>query len=169
MNKLKPTNAPRVVMGKKSLRVNITRADIEQGIERDPNCCVIACAIKREHPELSHVSVDLATIRATDKEKRLRYIWFTPPSFQGVIVATDQGLRKKIKPGSASLLTGQILELPPAGKSRRRKSGTRKRPVAKKRLIRPNGGNNVPIVVGGKEPPVIVGQTRGFGLRSLRV
>lgn len=156
----------------KQLTINITAADIKEGVERDPNHCVVACALKRQHPDFQHIAVDAATIRYTRTQKdgtRLRSIHITPPQLQKIVIATDQGLKKHLKPVTAVALPGMLTIKPARG--RPRKGSQKKRKAIAKlaknpKLVKANGGNNVPIVVGGKEPPKL-SQRRGFGLRAM--
>ena len=52
---------------------------------------MIADAIKEQYPELSMVTVDMATIRASDRKHGLRYTYLTPATAQHVLLAFDQG------------------------------------------------------------------------------
>lgn len=70
------------------------------------DACSVAEAMKERYPHLRGVSVDLSTIRATDPEKDLRYIWFTPPAAQAVITMTDPDL------AAASGLSGKKMTKP---------------------------------------------------------
>jgi hypothetical protein len=102
--------------------------------------------------------VDLATIRWTDKEKGLRYIYLTPLPAQQLIVAFDQG--QKPAPLSFDLRkAAQITKCYPKGAGNRFKKND---PMSKKRLQKEG------IVIGGNPPPLFrIGRKRAFGLRSL--
>lgn len=53
--------------------------------------CPIADAIRQQHPNLTNVIVDLATIHVTDRVSGERRIYFTPPAAQHVLLSFDQG------------------------------------------------------------------------------
>lgn len=53
--------------------------------------CLIADSLKLQYPHLSGVRVDMATIRASDKAKGLRYTWLTPSAGQHLLLSYDQG------------------------------------------------------------------------------
>jgi hypothetical protein len=157
----------------KSLTVDITMADIKQGLECDPNHCVVACAIQRAHPTYKRIAVDAATIRYTEEQKdgtRLRHVLLTPPPLQRIVVATDQGLKKYLKPVRATAIPAFIHVSNPPGRKKKNGASEKKRAaikkLAKNPVVRSRGkGGNVPIVIGGVELPRI-SQRRGFGLRG---
>lgn len=156
----------------KQFTVNVTQADIDKGIARHDNCCVVACAIERQAPELQHISVDAATIRFTRVQKdgtRLRHILITPPTLQKIIIATDQGMKDKIKPTKAACITGMVIPSNPRGRPKGSANKKKRRAVAalkKNPVVRHTKGKHVPIVIGGKEPQKL-SQRRGFGLRQM--
>jgi hypothetical protein len=130
---------------------------------RNSNHCMVAEALKKRYPKLTHISVDLQTIRATDKKKRERYVWLTPRCVQKMIVDFDAG--RRITPFAFHCRDGQVTAC--GGHRRANQSATKGR--AKKKVLRMrNGGNNhtVPERVGGRTPPKAIGQRREYGLRS---
>jgi hypothetical protein len=81
------------------LDVQITKDAYERAAQSDSGGCLIADAIKEQFPFLSHVRVDMATIRATDRKKGERYTWLTPADAQYTLLFYDQGwphVREKI-------------------------------------------------------------------------
>jgi len=82
---------PRAKKSSPTLQLAITQEERERAIKSKSGGCLIADAIKRQYPNLTRVSVDMATIRATDAERGQRYIYLTPPSAQHVLLAFDQG------------------------------------------------------------------------------
>src|SRR5688572_3877236 len=100
MKMSKRTNAPR-------LKVEVTKDIIDHAVERNSNHCMLADALKASHPHLKFISVDIQTIRATDLEKRQRYVWLTPRSTQLAIINFDQGQRPA--PFSYQLREGQTV------------------------------------------------------------
>jgi hypothetical protein len=73
------------------LEVVITPEQHEQAVRSNSGGCLIADAIKKQYPQLSRVVVDMATIRATDLKRGLRFTWLCPPAGQHVLLAYDQG------------------------------------------------------------------------------
>ena len=63
----------------------------ERAIRSASGSCLIADAIKQQYPHLTHVSVDMATVRVSDKKKGIRYTYLTPEAGQMCLLAFDQG------------------------------------------------------------------------------
>lgn len=63
----------------------------EQAIKSSSGGCLVADAIKRQYPQFSAVSVDMATIRFTDRKRGERYTYLTPESAKLAILSFDQG------------------------------------------------------------------------------
>jgi len=62
------------------LRVQITQEDIDVAIPKNSGHCMIAdaakrCFFERFKRKATAVSVDLQTIRLTDREKKVRYVY----------------------------------------------------------------------------------------------
>ena len=74
-----------------TLTLAITEENRARAIASNSGGCLIADAIKDQYPNLSGVTVDMATIRATDRAKGVRYIYLTPPNAQHVLLSYDQG------------------------------------------------------------------------------
>ena len=93
-----PTTSPRP-------KLTITQEAIDRAVTEDSGHCVIAEAIREQVPEASAVSVDLQAVRWTDRKKGLRYVYFTPPYAQDLLLAFDLGMTIKpqtIKMGARS-------------------------------------------------------------------
>jgi hypothetical protein len=73
------------------LDLSITDEVWEKAKQASSGGCLIADAIKRQYPHLTGIVVDMATIRASDSEKGLRYTWLTPPIGQHLLLSYDQG------------------------------------------------------------------------------
>jgi hypothetical protein len=76
------------------LDVRVTEQQWDRATQAASGACLIADAIKQQYPALSQVEVDVATIRATDKERGERYVWLTPGSAQALLLAFDQGWKQ---------------------------------------------------------------------------
>lgn len=159
------THSPRVT-------VEITPEIIEAAKRRDSGHCMIAEAIKRVVPGASGVSVDLATIRWTDREKGLRYIYLTPRIGQLSLLQFDQG-DNEIEPFSFQLRTATVIRA--ATKRVAEDVPTRATVQATESQKAAKQGGR-PERIGGVAPPVgplsnsakvKVGKRREFGLRSM--
>jgi hypothetical protein len=74
-----------------TLALTITADQYDRAIQSDSGACLIADAIKQQYPNLSSVSVDMATIRVSDRKRGLRFVYLTPPEAQHVLLSFDQG------------------------------------------------------------------------------
>ena len=138
------------------IRVPVTAKNIKDGMARNSNHCMIVDAIRAAYPGLTHVSVDLQTIRASDKKKGERYVWLTPRIGQVGLIKFDQGM--KMSPFTFECREGQVTVSGAARLKKHRKAKLRRSS---------RGGTNVPERVGGRTPPKMSGQRRAFGLRGL--
>lgn len=82
---------PRSRHASPTLNVKITAADHANAVRSHSGACLIADAIKRAYPNLTMVTVDMATVRATDRALGVRYTWLTPTPGQHILLAYDQG------------------------------------------------------------------------------
>lgn len=145
-------------------RVNIaiTEEIIAASTQRDSSHCMIAEAVKMAVPEASAISVDLQTIRWTDRKKGLRYVYLTPRTGQIELVKFDQGM--PITPFSFQLRRGQVIRSGRKASEPARLVGARGAEVGESGLV--------PLKVGGQVPPTgpvsnVRGKRRAYGLRSL--
>jgi hypothetical protein len=74
-----------------TLNIVITEEQHAKAIASNSGGCLIADAIKEQYPQLTSVSVDMATVRATDRQKGERYTYLTPAGAQHLLLAFDQG------------------------------------------------------------------------------
>ena len=139
------------------LEFPVTPDHIKSSLAANSSHCAIASALKEAYPHLKFVSVDLQTIRATDASKGERYVWYTPRPCQRLIIDFDQG--KEVQPiDTVRLQYGQVM---PSGRPENRKK--KKKASSKRRLVKV--GNALPIVRGGKAPPISRAR-REYGLRT---
>lgn len=162
----RPVRAPQ-------LNFEVTAEIIEESIPKESSHCMIADALKAAMPNASYVSVDLATIRFTDRAAGRRYIYLTPRTAQQALIAFDQGERpgpftirahasQMIKTGTAARAPKIRDENDPeprpddeqnSGRSEKHRKYGRK--VEPARIVpTDNDGSNVPIKVGGQVPPI---------------
>ena len=73
----------------RQIELEITEADRATAIASNSGGCLIADALKRQG--FTAVSVDMATIRVSDKDAGLRFVFLTPPAAQHLLLSFDQG------------------------------------------------------------------------------
>lgn len=56
--------------------------------------CLIADAIKSQYPHLTGISVDMATVRVSDRKEGKRYTYLTPAIAQHLLLSFDQGWKQ---------------------------------------------------------------------------
>lgn len=168
------------------LRAKATQEMIDDAVERNSGHCVFADAVRIADPNLSYVSVDLQTIRATDRTKNERYIWLTPRKVQQFLVDFDWGLRANLEPVAFELRDGQTISSGKIGNrsqdkyqsSDERKMNRKDRKKYERRQLSFRNGDPdsgvLPHIIGGGPPPSpsspvrYPGNRRRFGLKHLR-
>jgi hypothetical protein len=152
--------------------VHVTQADIDVAIPANSGHCMIADAVKRAFSRSRRrsafaVSVDLQTIRFTNLEKRVRYVYLTPPVAQRGLLQFDQGI--KPTPFSFRLRHGQVMPMFGSVPGRKGTKKTQKKAKLQVQVIgsRNKGRVERRVTVGGKAPPpaVLAGNRRTFGIR----
>jgi len=150
------------------LTISVTAEIIEGAEKRSSSHCMWADALKAAFPTAKSVSVDIQTIRFTDPEKKLRYVYLTPRAAQISLVLFDQGVHTD--PSSVTLRHGTVT-----------KSNSYKKPYRKTALPMPDGNQielqpdgHIPNQVGGYRPPTgalsstrFRGKRRAFGIRAM--
>lgn len=155
-----------------SIKLTLTSEIIENAVPRDSGHCMWADAVKAAVPGARSVAVDLQTVRFTDPEKPLRYIYLTPRAAQASLVGWDDGT--KPEPGlSVQIKGGQVVRASP---KRSNPPSAREARVGKTAELRSNTKMHpgVPDTIGGRTPPTgplsnthYRGGRRAFGLRGL--
>lgn len=74
-----------------TIKITLDPDDYERARRSHSGACLIADAIKAQYPHLTKVSVDMATIRVSDTDRGVRFVYLTPPEAQHVLLAYDQG------------------------------------------------------------------------------
>ena len=74
-----------------TLTLRITQEQHDHAIQSASGGCLIADAIRSQYPHLTKVSVDMATIRVSDRKEGVRYTYLTPPLAQHLLLSFDQG------------------------------------------------------------------------------
>ena len=152
-NRLSKTNGLRAPRHK----IKVNEEVISTARRANSAHCVGADAIKWQVPHAANISVDLQTVRYSDRTRGERYVYLTPRILQECIIAWDAG--QVPKPFNFSLL-GASVHL-----TQRKQPNGKRRPPGKKRLIKPRKGTHTPSTFGGPTPPA--GLTRRqFGMRA---
>jgi hypothetical protein len=86
--------------------ITVTQEIIETSIKRESQHCPIAETIAATVPRATNVLVDTATIRWTDPDKGLRYIYLTPIVAREAIFAIDRG--DPVEPFAFYLRSAQV-------------------------------------------------------------
>jgi hypothetical protein len=140
-------------LGAPRFDVTITTALIVQSEKRDSSHCMIADGVKLARPKARFVSVDIQTIRFSEKGKR--YVYLTPRRAQVALVRFDQGLPTEAF--KFQLRNGQSTS-----------SHTPKKTV-RAHLRKPRAPGAVPDKIGGRTPPRVPITRRSFGLRAMQL
>ena len=161
--------------------IEVTQSDIDKATRANSHSCMIADAIKRQYPEFTKISVDLATIRWSDKGKDRRVMCLTPLVCQQKLAAFDFGTMPK--PFKFSLTATQVTKLEKTEKDvdadgkpvKRpdRPTATKTRRVSgpsKEKTLHNSSPTKVPsrdLIVGGHLPPQNrASLKREFGIRA---
>ncbi len=75
------------------LAIDITAEDFDEAVQSNSGGCLIADAIKKRYPQFSRVTVDMATVSATDRKAGKRYTWLQTQPGQHMLLSFDQGWR----------------------------------------------------------------------------
>lgn len=129
--------------------VSVTTKEITTAIPKNSGHCMIADAIKAGVPGATLVSVDIQTIRWTDREKGLRYVYLTPRVAQQALLDFDGGI--VVEPFRFSLRTAHVYR---SGKKRAddRRAGASL--PSQPRLVPMESEGLVPGAMGGDPPPL---------------
>jgi len=169
--------------------VTITADRIAESVRRSSSHCMIAETIKEAHPELSGITVDLATIRFSDAARQLRFTYLTPRIAQEALILFDQGVvppEFEMELRRASQITRsakwgalkRTQDKPTERTQDKPANHTQDKPVNRReekpdttgRLPRlggaraqEEGGNSIPTIVGGRPPPMglLIGRAKG--------
>lgn len=95
-------------MGYAGIKIEVTPEDIRRAIIADSYKCVVSQAIARTIPDATNIEVDIQTVRFTRQTTKNRYVYLTPYTVQGYIVAFDAG--DSIEPFIFTLRNPQIVK-----------------------------------------------------------
>lgn len=160
-------SAPRV-------SVFVNKQNIAESVKENSSHCMTAEAVKESYPGAKFVSVDISTIRFTDTQRGLRFVYLTPRIVQVNILRFDQGLafnpfRFQLRNGSVSRAQSRKGQLQLNVKKPKRQMTEKTREALKKAQlvgVRKTTQNTSIRVVGGKTPPKLPHMRRQFGMRA---
>jgi hypothetical protein len=145
----KRRNSPKIL-------VRVTDDLIETALPKDSEHCMVADAVKVAFPTAKAVSVDLATVRFSDPDKGLRYIYLTPRFAQTALVEFDEGRRPhafQFELTRAAQIV-PIYKRPKGQKGEKRPKPTPVHDLGPQRL-QAEGGGRVGTVIGGPSLPTL--------------
>lgn len=147
------------------LKVSVAQHHIDKAVRHNSHYCMIAEAIKDLYPNLSHVSADLQSIRATDRKKALRYIYLTPQIAQLAIIMFDRG--ELFRPINFTLRGAHTVAAMITNRQRGKPTLKRVK-LGRRRIIKTADRRDKPDVVGGRALPRHAGSKgiREFGVRA---
>jgi hypothetical protein len=80
----------------KTYRTEITAWDITFAVKKSSRFCMIAESLRRTYPFLARIEVDITSIVFTDRQRKARLTFLTPPQAQMAILGFDEG--NEVKP-----------------------------------------------------------------------
>jgi hypothetical protein len=131
-----------------AVKIRVTQACIDNGVQKDSHHCMIADAIKQKIPTAQFILVDLQSIRWSDSATKKRVIYLTPPSAQQALLQFDRG-DKKIAPFVFSVRNPTVRDV--GWQGQRSKTASRKGKRYRKT---------------GKTRAIVVSKEREFGVRK---
>lgn len=131
------------------ITVDVAQTTIDRSEQADSSHCMIADAVRAAVPEAESVSVDLVTIRFTDRAKRQRYIYLTPLRVQQALVDFDQGRHNE----PFKFMLAKAVQVVEAGR-RKEPDGRTKFPSRAIQGVVGASNRSQPTKLGGVLPPV---------------
>jgi len=158
MNEQTEIHAPKI-------KVVVTQEIIDSACRADVTRCMIAEAVKDAVPDAKNVLVDLTSIRWSDPEKGLRYVYIMPPLPQTALIRFDKG--EKIPPFSFRLRNAHISSMMIGGRGNEKRAhnlGPRRHVRTAKEVKEGAVGD----VIGGtrRVPTATLGKGRVYGNRA---
>jgi hypothetical protein len=112
--------------------VQITKQRREKAVRSNSGGCLIADAIKETYPALTGVSVDMATVRVSDRKMGVRFIYLTPPAAQQMLLSFDQGWEPTVE----NLTIRRAVQIVPIVKARSDRGGRKQREAARSKRLK---------------------------------
>lgn len=111
--------APKRKHSSPTLTVQITAEHHARAVKSASGGCLIADAIKEQYPQFTGVTVDMATIRVSDRKAGVRYTYLTPPVAQHLLLSFDQGWPQPTE----QVIVKRAVKITPITNSRRHTAG----------------------------------------------
>lgn len=156
------------------VKVVVTAEMIAAAKRKDSAHCMISDAIREAIPNAASVASDIQTIRFTDREKGLRYVYITPRMAQMELVRFDQGIESGAF--AFQLRNGSVFNARKYYEKKKKKKLSQKQQEAVKKMLRSRFNNKkdfsrvgkTPSIIGGREPLSLPPshRRREFGLRA---
>ena len=150
-------------------QISVTAKHYEQGIKQSSSHCAIELAFQEQAPWARNILVDTQTIRASDPENGLRYIWYTPNIVTSAIIAWDYGVVPA--PFSFRLRGAQIISM--RTRSGRDRKNQLVHKLGRRKMTRTPGDSKKRMratIIGGRAPPTNpLGARRIFGRKGLGI
>jgi hypothetical protein len=155
---------PQTQIRSPKLTVEVTQEIIDRACRNDKHRCMIAEAVKKQLPEAQRVSVDLTSIRWSDPDKGVRYLYLMPMSGQRALIQFDKG--EKIGPFKFRLKSAHVTSMIVGGRDNPKRAHAfgRRKPVRTPKDIRE--GTTGDIIGGTRMPTNIIGKGRQYGTRT---
>lgn len=122
--------SPRKLGRSPRIELQIPQEVIANATTGDSAHCMIADAIAAQIPDAKSITVDLQTIRWSNRKRGERYIYLTPPDAQDALVLFDQGYA--VEPFSIRLARGQVTRIKAGSKKQVEDREARKATIAAK-------------------------------------
>ena len=156
-------------------RINVTPSILERACRKDSSHCMIAEAIKEAWPDVYDVSVDVRTIRMTDRKAGKRFVYLTPQNCVENLIKFDFGVKLDPWHFFVPMRPAQVYPLTVRDQSKANKA---KRPKnTGKKEIKASHDSPTPLVHGGRPPMTAAlassarggprGRKRIFGMQVL--
>ena len=157
------------------VKVVVTPENIAIGVRSHSGHCMISEAVRQAFPTAKFVASDIQTIRFTDPERGLRYVYLTPRCAQKALLDFDGGynpepfafmLKKAHVSRAGHRQTGAAVQS--ASRVTKKAEFVGNHHTATKLPIEEQkSGFNMPTIVGGRRAPRLR-LRREFGLRAFR-
>jgi hypothetical protein len=146
--------------------ITITQEILDRACRANTHRCMIAEAIKEQVPKASRVNVDLRTIRWSDAEKGLRFVYMVPPIAADALIRFDKGA--SLRPFRFRLVNAHVTSMMVGGRKNPKLAHDLGRPrhVRTDKEVREGAAG---AVIGGtrRERMSIIGnKTREYGKRA---
>src|SRR6267142_1471813 len=143
----------------------VTQEILDRACRANAHRCMIAEAIKEQVPHATRVNVDLRTIRWSNPEKGLRYVYMVPPIAADALIRFDKGA--SLRPFRFRLVNAHVTSMVVGGRMNPKRAHDLGRPrhVRTDKEAREGAAG---AIIGGtrRELTSIIGIPREYGKRT---